>query len=183
MANDYSGKIRNEIQELKKRNAELEASAEHTKRYGYEVGQNQKRIEVYNRKLEEIRKNEEKINDLTADRIGLGKQINNITKSFSGDLLKQLGVEDMGRVLIVNLKPSGHVTKHNDQGTYADHYSRFHIVLKSNKWCSQTCGDQEQKFEVGEVWWFNHKELHTAHNVGMTDRVHIIFDCVTKYPL
>ena len=87
MANDYSGKIRNEIQELKKRNAELEASAEHTKRYGYEVGQNQKRIEVYNRKLEEIRKNEEKINDLTADRIGLGKQINNITKSFSGDLL------------------------------------------------------------------------------------------------
>ena len=93
MANDYSGKIRNEIQELKKRNAELEASAEHTKRYGYEVGQNQKRIEVYNKKLEEIRKNEEKINDLTADRIGLGKQINNLAQGFSGDLLKQLGAE------------------------------------------------------------------------------------------
>ena len=28
-------------------------------------------------------------------------------------------VEEMGRVLIVNLKPSGHVTKHNDQGLYA----------------------------------------------------------------
>ena len=93
MANDYSGKIRNEIQELKKRNAELEASAEHTKRYGYEVGQNQKRIEVYNKKIEEIRKNEEKINDLTADRIGLGKQINNLAQGFSGDLLKQLGAE------------------------------------------------------------------------------------------
>ena len=52
MANDYSGKIRNEIQELKKRNSELEASAEHTKRYGYEVGHNQIRIEVYNKKLE-----------------------------------------------------------------------------------------------------------------------------------
>ena len=95
-------------------------------------------------------------------------------------ILEQLGVEDMGRVLIVNLKPSGHVTKHNDQGTYADHYSRFHLVLKSNQWCSQTCGDQEQKFEEGEVWWFDHKKLHTAHNVGMTDRVHIIFDCVPK---
>ena len=93
MANDYSGKIRNEIQELKKRNSELEASAEHTKRYGYEVGQNQKRIEVYNKKLEEIRKNEEKINNLTADRIGLGKQINNLAQGFSGDLLKQLGAE------------------------------------------------------------------------------------------
>jgi len=98
-------------------------------------------------------------------------------------ILKKLEVKDMGRVLIVNLKPSGHVTKHNDQGKYADHYSRFHIVVKSNQWCSQTCGDQKQKFEVGEVWWFNHKKLHTADNVGMTDRVHIIFDCVTKYPL
>ena len=98
-------------------------------------------------------------------------------------ILEKLEVKDMGRLLIVNLKPSGHVTKHNDQGTYADHYSRFHLVLKSNQWCRQTCGDQEQKFEEGEVWWFNHKKLHTADNVGMTDRVHIIFDCVTEYPL
>ena len=98
-------------------------------------------------------------------------------------ILEKLEVKDMGRVLIVNLKPSGHVTKHNDQGTYADHYQRFHLVVKSNQWCSQTCGNQKQKFEVGEVWWFNHKKVHTADNVGTTDRVHIIFDCVTKYPL
>ena len=95
-------------------------------------------------------------------------------------VLEKLVVNDIGRVLIVNLKPSGHVKKHNDQGTYADHYSRFHLVVKSNQYCSQTCGDQTQKFEVGDVWWFNHKKLHTAYNVGMTDRVHIIFDCVTK---
>ena len=98
-------------------------------------------------------------------------------------ILEKLEVKEMGRLLIVNLKPSGHVTKHIDQGTYADHYRRFHLVLRSNQWCSLTSGDQEQRFEVGEVWWFNHKELHTAHNVGTTDRVHIIFDCVTKYPL
>ena len=98
-------------------------------------------------------------------------------------ILEKLDVKDMGRLLIVNLKPSGHVTTHNDQGTYADHYQRFHLVLKSNQWCSQTCGDQEQKFEEGEVWWFDHKKLHTAHNVGMTDRVHIIFDCVPKNSL
>ena len=120
MANDYSGKIRNEIQELKKRNAELEASAEHTKRYGYEVGQNQKRIEVYNRKLEEIRKNEEKINDLTADRIGLGKQINNITKSFSGDLLKQLGVESS-----INLLKEARKTKDKEITKQSRDYARL----------------------------------------------------------
>ena len=93
-------------------------------------------------------------------------------------ILKQLGVEDMGRVLIVNLKPSGHVTKHNDQGKYADHYSRFHIVLKSNQHCFQTAGSELRRFNVGDVWWFDHKKLHTAHNVGDTERIHIIFDCV-----
>ena len=93
-------------------------------------------------------------------------------------ILNKLEVKEMGRVLIVNLKPCGHVTKHNDQGTYADYYQRFHLVLRSNQHCSQTCGDELQRFEVGDVWWFNHKELHTAHNVGDTDRIHIIFDCV-----
>ena len=93
-------------------------------------------------------------------------------------ILDKLEVKEMGRVMIVNLKPCGHVTKHNDQGTYADHYQRFHLVLKSNQHCSQTCGNDSQRFEVGDVWWFNHKELHTAHNVGDTDRIHIIFDAV-----
>ena len=93
-------------------------------------------------------------------------------------ILDKLEVKEMGRVMIVNLKPCGHVTKHNDQGTYADHYSRFHLVLKSNPHCSQTCGNDSQRFEVGDGWWFNHKELHTAHNVGETDRIHIIFDAV-----
>ena len=93
-------------------------------------------------------------------------------------ILDKLEVKEMGRVMIVNFKPCGHVTKHNDQGTYADHYQRFHLVLKSNQHCSQTCGNDSQRFEVGDVWWFNHKELHTAHNVGETDRIHIIFDAV-----
>jgi len=99
MANDYSGNLKNDISLLKKRNAELEASAEHTKRYGFEVKKNQDRMVEYNKKIDEIRKNEEKINNLTADRIGLGNQINKITKSFSGDLLKQLGVENSINVL------------------------------------------------------------------------------------
>ena len=33
-------------------------------------------------------------------------------------VLEKLEVKDMGRVVIDNLKPSGHVTKHNDQGFY-----------------------------------------------------------------
>ena len=96
-------------------------------------------------------------------------------------VLKKLEVTKMGRVFVVDLKPKGHVTKHNDQGKYADTYSRFHLVLKSNKHCYQTCGSELERFEVGDVWWFNHKQDHEAYNGGTTHRVHIIFDCVTKY--
>lgn len=98
-------------------------------------------------------------------------------------ILKQLGVEDMGRVLIVNLKPSGHITKHIDQGSYADRYQRFHLVLRSNPYCFQTSGDELQRFNVGEAWYMNNKVLHEAHNVGDTERIHIIFDCVPTVEL
>lgn len=95
-------------------------------------------------------------------------------------VLDWLEVEEMGRVLIVKLKPGGHVNAHDDQGAYADHYARFHLVLQSNKDSSQTCGEQNQVFNVGDVWWFDHKQVHTADNAGDTDRVHIIFDAVTN---
>ena len=120
MANDYSGKLRNEIDILRKRNAELEASAEHTKRYGFEVKKNQDRLVEYNKKIDEIRKNEERINSLTADRIGLGKQINNLTKDFSGDLLKQLGVESS-----INLLKEARKTKDKEVLKQSKDYAKL----------------------------------------------------------
>lgn len=95
-------------------------------------------------------------------------------------VLDWLEVTELGRVLVVNLEPGGHVDAHDDQGLYADHYARFHLVLQSNKGCSQTCGEQRQEFNVGDVWWFDHKKEHTADNKGNDNRVHIIFDAVTN---
>ena len=94
-------------------------------------------------------------------------------------LLKEMYVSELGRVLIVKLKPGGHVDAHTDQGAYADHFSRFHIVIQTNEGCSQTCGNAYEEFEVGDVWWFDHKQKHTALNKGTEDRVHIIFDAIT----
>lgn len=96
-------------------------------------------------------------------------------------ILRGLEVDELGRVLIVKLKPGGHVSAHDDQGTYADHFARFHIVLSSNPGCTQSCGGQEQAFEVGDAWWFDHKKVHTADNTGDTDRVHIIFDATSPF--
>ena len=93
-------------------------------------------------------------------------------------ILEQLQVKEMGRVMIVNLKPCGHVTRHIDEGKYADYYKRFHICLKTNPHCYQTSGDQRQVFNAGEAWLFNHKQPHTADNLGDSERWHIIADYV-----
>jgi len=99
-------------------------------------------------------------------------------------ILDELQVKELGRVLIVNLKSSGRVTKHIDQGTYADHYERFHIVLRSNQHCFLTSGNWVLNLQVGEVWWFNNKVLHSAENNSTEDdRWHIIFDAVISEEL
>ena len=95
-------------------------------------------------------------------------------------LMEAIGLEQLGRVLIVKLKPGGHVSEHVDEGKYADMYSRFHIVLTTNEGCVNTTGGEVVHWPVGSAWWFNHKAPHTADNGGDTDRIHIIVDAVSS---
>ena len=53
---DYTKKLRDDIALLKEQKNLLEASAEHTKRYGFEVSKGKTRLEEFNKKLEEIKK-------------------------------------------------------------------------------------------------------------------------------
>lgn len=93
-------------------------------------------------------------------------------------------MQELGRILIVKLKPGGHVKAHSDEGKYADHYSRFHIVLTTNPDCTNTTGGESTHWPAATAWWFDHKQMHTADNGGDTDRIHIIVDAVsTLFPV
>jgi len=94
-------------------------------------------------------------------------------------VLQGLGATELGYVLIVKLQPGGHVDEHIDEGTYADHYSRFHLALTGEEGATLTAGGETQHFAPGEVWWFNHKALHSADNKSESPRIHVIFDAVT----
>lgn len=94
-------------------------------------------------------------------------------------VLKQIGVTELGRVLIVRLRAGGVIDEHIDQGKYADYYSRFHIVISANAGCALVVGGQAQPMAAGEAWWFDHHKVHSGHNRGDTDRIHLIFDAVT----
>lgn len=86
--------------------------------------------------------------------------------------------QKLGRVLIVKLRPGGVITPHIDEGDYADHYERFHVVLKSQAGVLFTCGNEAVQMKAGEVWWFNHKEVHEVHNLSQSDRIHMMVDMV-----
>lgn len=93
-------------------------------------------------------------------------------------ITSKVGALELGRILIVSLRPGGVITPHADEGAYADHYERFHIVLKSEPGNVFICGDESVEMKTGELWWFNHKESHSVVNNSSSERIHMIIDCV-----
>lgn len=90
-------------------------------------------------------------------------------------LLTMLGeTAELGRVMIVKLRPEGRITPHMDEGRYADFYDRFHICLSG--WCRFQVGEKWFLCAPGEAWWFNHKREHYVVNHGEVDRIHMIVD-------
>lgn len=97
-------------------------------------------------------------------------------------LLATLGATELGYVLIVRMRPGGHISEHIDEGAYADHYSRFHIALDDLPGATLTVGGEMQQFAPGDVWWFNHKARHSGDNCSPAWRTHLIFDAVVQRP-
>lgn len=89
--------------------------------------------------------------------------------------------EQLGRMLIVELKPRGFISPHPDEGPYAEYYQRFHLCLQSaGKACftveqDKFCGEYVHMVP-GELWWFNHRKTHSVFNGDDIPRLHMIFD-------
>lgn len=94
-------------------------------------------------------------------------------------MLTALRVTEVGRVMLVDLHPGGHIDAHIDQGAYAAHYKRFHIALSSVEGNFFTCGGETIHMQPGELWQFNHHLEHQVSNTSAAARIHLIFDAVT----
>lgn len=95
-------------------------------------------------------------------------------------LLGQIGAQTLGRVMIVKLKPGGHITPHIDEGAYAERFSRFHIVLQADEGNTFRCGGESLRMGAGEAWYFDHRLEHEVHNDSATDRIHVIVDVIAN---
>ena len=85
------------------------------------------------------------------------------------------GVE-LGRAMVVMLKPGGVIAPHRDSGNYPAEFDRFHIPLHSLEGNTFKVGEQEVWMQVGEQWWINNKALHSVENNSEEPRVHLIVD-------
>jgi GNAT superfamily N-acetyltransferase len=86
----------------------------------------------------------------------------------------------LGRVMLVELAPGGHIDRHVDEGAYAEHFERFHLVLQSDEGNTFHNGAEAIHMKPGELWKFNHRAEHEVFNQSARPRIHLIIDAITE---
>ena len=82
----------------------------------------------------------------------------------------------LGRVTLVRLCPQGRVYPHVDDGAYYAARDRYHLVIDSRDGSPLVTEDETAVLTEGELWVFDNKRRHEAHNRSDRPRVHLIFD-------
>ncbi len=98
-----------------------------------------------------------------------------VARAFLESFAAEQGAE-LSRAKIVRLMPGRRVYPHIDRGAYYKFRDRYHLVLQSADGSYLKSGDEEVRMRVGELWWFDNKAVHEAHNDGSAERIHLIFD-------
>lgn len=82
----------------------------------------------------------------------------------------------LGRATLVGLLPKSRVYPHIDAGAYYRSRDRLHLVLRSPEGSPLAAEEETVVMREGELWVFNNKVRHWAHNPSNEARVHLIFD-------
>lgn len=122
-------------------------------------------------------------NDLNSD--WLDAAFSGVVRRMLPEIMKKVTCSNfkIGRVMLVKLKPGGHIEAHRDEGAYARAYDRLHLAVQSEDGNIFRCEDEYVWMHPGSLWAFSHKEEHEVWNNSKSDRVHLIIDwCVTDSP-
>ena len=92
-----------------------------------------------------------------------------------GLMSKVSGVR-LGRVLITKLAPGKTIDAHEDGGSHAAYYERYHCVLQGLPGSLFRCGTEEICMSTGQIWWFDNSVQHEVRNNSADDRIHLIVD-------
>ena len=86
---------------------------------------------------------------------------------------------DKEAIRLLNLAPNSKIKSHKDDSlSYEDGFFRIHIPIKTNSKVLFHINNKPLQMLAGEVWYANFNLLHKVENLGKTDRVHLVMDCV-----
>jgi hypothetical protein len=81
------------------------------------------------------------------------------------------------RANLVNLLAGKEIPTHMDTTPLLKATSRLHIPIFSNKDCTFVVGEETMHIPEGQIWEIdNTGKNHSVHNLGQTDRIHLIID-------
>ncbi|MCB0695937.1 MAG: aspartyl/asparaginyl beta-hydroxylase domain-containing protein [Chitinophagaceae bacterium] len=84
-------------------------------------------------------------------------------------------------VRVLNLRPGAIINEHIDQGLcYEEGEIRIHVPLITNEKVEFYIEEEPVYPEVGECWYMNFNLKHRLANYGVTDRIHLVVDCVVN---
>ena len=82
-------------------------------------------------------------------------------------------------VRLLKLAPGSNIKEHRDYNlSYEDGEVRVHIPIQTNPDVEFAVAGQLLPMAEGDCWYINFNLPHRIHNRGVTDRVHLVIDCV-----
>lgn len=98
------------------------------------------------------------------------------------DLMRVVEGERLGRVLITRMRPGARIAPHEDGGSHAAYYERYHIALQVLPGVVFRAGDEQAPMMTGDCWWFDNSKTHEVVNNSADDRLTLIVDIRVAKP-
>jgi len=92
--------------------------------------------------------------------------------------IQQYGLGYFVRATLVRLKAGCSIAEHQDLNFSLTHSHRVHLPIVTNDEVEFMVGSETINMREGELFEINNRRLHSVHNNGADDRVHLILDYV-----
>lgn len=92
------------------------------------------------------------------------------------DCMAAVGACQLGRVMLVNLKPGGFIPPHTDAGKYCEIHRRYHLPIITNDQVEFTSEGETYYLEEGTLYELENKKEHSVHNKSDKNRLHLLID-------
>lgn len=84
-------------------------------------------------------------------------------------------------VRFLKLRVGSQILRHRDyQLGFEDGEIRIHIPVLTNPQVEFILDDKKIDMKEGEAWYLNFNLYHSVRNNGITDRIHLVMDCVVN---